>query len=246
MNISANEVHLWFAYDEEIFGDALLSRYRNILSQTERSQIGRFRFAKHRHQHLVTRALVRVVLSLYVKTISPSACRFRKNDYGKPYVEALPHALPLRFNISHTESLVVLAVTLKNEIGVDVECVWSRRSILEVAETVFSPTELAQLNALPVAQQVNRFYELWTLKEAYIKACGMGLSISLDHFSYSFPRPGQVKITFDSRRNDHEKYWNFWQIEPDDKHKVSLAVTSPETDNLYTISMLCSRAIVIF
>jgi 4'-phosphopantetheinyl transferase len=235
--IRSQEIHLWFAYDEQIRDPQLLSKYHALMNETERKQQKRFYFERHRHQYLITRALLRTVLSFYVNEIPPENWQFDKNQYGKPYIGNSSIGLPLQFNLSHTDRLAVLAVTANNEVGVDVEYVHRRGKTVELADSFFSPTEVAQLFALPMEKQRKRFFELWTLKEAYIKACGMGLSIPLDHFSYSFPGRGEIAISFEQDRDDNPEKWRFWHVCPNDIHKVSVALRSDDMTTPYSLSM---------
>lgn len=237
MNISAHEIHLWYVHDQNIHDSHLLSEYYNFLNREERLQQKRFYFEKDRHQYLITRALVRSVLSLYVNQISPEKWKFKKNAYGKPFISNNSLLIPLRFNLSHTDNLVVMAVTLDREIGVDVEYLPRLGKTLEIASHFFSPIEVEHLLALPPEKQKSRFFDLWTLKEAYIKACGMGLSIPLDHFSYSFSQQGKIEIHFEPERDDQPKYWQFWQINPNESHKISMAIKGNITNGSYSISM---------
>jgi 4'-phosphopantetheinyl transferase len=82
---------------------------------------------------------------------------------------------------------------------------------------------VAQLLVLPQDQQQSRFYDLWTLKEAYIKACGMGLAIPLQHFSYGFAGDDGLTVEFDAQRNDVEAAWQFWQFSAGSDFKMAVA-----------------------
>lgn len=237
MNISTNEVHLWYARDEEINDNYLLVQYYNFLSKEERIQQRRFYLKKHRHQYLITRALLRSVLSLYVGTIAPNAWQFDLNKYNKPYIKNFPFPFALNFNLSHTEKMVVLAVTMNRDIGVDVEFLLRRNLDLDIAKKYFSKIESKNLFAVPIGQQKSHFFYLWTLKEAYIKACGKGLTIPLNSFYYSFPDPGNVQISFDHNLNDQARYWRIWQIKPNETHIIGLATHSIDIDEHYCISM---------
>ena len=99
--LGAQDIHLYFACDGEITDQDLLARYGSLLNADEQQQQQRFHFAKHRHQYLVTRALVRTILSRYVNAIAPPQWVFSRNQYGKPAI-ANSLAQPLYFNISHT------------------------------------------------------------------------------------------------------------------------------------------------
>lgn len=237
MNISHNEIHVWYAYDDNIKDASLLSQYVNLLNEEERAQHQRFHFEKHRHQYLITRATVRSILSLYLPEIAPEQWEFKKNEYGKPLIGNSALVIPLHFNISHTDQLIVMAVTLDRDLGVDVEYLPRLGKMLDIANSFFSPAEVEQLFALPIESQRNRFFDLWTLKEAYIKACGMGLSIPLDHFSYSFSNQGKIAIEFRPERNDQSDYWQFWQMHPNVDYKVSMAIKNEKTDISYAVSM---------
>jgi 4'-phosphopantetheinyl transferase len=239
MTISSHQIDLWFAYNEKIKAPQLLSQYLDMLNESERIQQKRFHFEKHRHQYLITRALVRSVLSHYDDSLKPKQWEFSKNNYGKPSISNTALKNPIQFNLSHTDQLIVMAVTQSKEIGVDVEYLPRLGKPLEIANSFFSPSEVTQLLALPEEQQRNRFFDLWTLKEAYIKACGMGLSIPLDHFSFSFSQQGKIQIEFIPERNDQPELWQFWQIKPSDTHKVSMALKTDKMNSSGYSLRLC-------
>lgn len=237
MIISTGDIDVWCVFCDALTDQKLLSRYQSLLNENERSQHKRFYFEKHRHQYLVTRALVRSVLSLYEESIAPEQWQFRKNKYGKPYIGNIDLVTPLRYNLSHTDKLIVMAVTLNQEIGVDVEYLSRLGMTVDIANEFFSPLEAKQLQSLPEDQKINRFFDLWTLKEAYIKACGMGLSIPLDHFRYSFSPEGKISIDFIPERNDLPELWQFWQICPSDSHKISMAMRNNEIIKDYSLTL---------
>ena len=97
-----NDIHLYFSYPEQISDPALLHRYESLLSADERARMARFHFSQNRHQYLVTRALVRTSLSAYYP-VDPAAWQFDTNRYGKPEISHPDTALPVRFNLSHTQ-----------------------------------------------------------------------------------------------------------------------------------------------
>ena len=134
----ADEVHLWVVFQEEAEAPALLARYREILPDEERAATDRFYFESGRRQHLITRALVRTVLSRYCD-VPVEAWRFVRDAHGRPHVapdQRVP-GLPA-FNLSHTRGLVACAVALEHAVGVDVEHVDRRTDIDQLAPAVFS------------------------------------------------------------------------------------------------------------
>lgn len=236
MEINENEIHLWYVHDEDIRDNDLLTEYLALLNHEEHIQQQRFHFEKHRHQYLITRALVRSVLSLYIDTIPPKAWKFEKNRYNKPYIANPQLPMALNFNLSHTEKMVVLAVTRDRDIGVDIEYLPRENVGLDIAMRYFSETEFQELSALPVESQKRRFLDLWTLKEAYIKARGMGLAIPMDQLSYSFPQPDEIQISFSQSLHDSPRNWRLWQFIPDETHIVGLALRTADMVSQYIIT----------
>lgn len=93
---------------------------------------------------------------------------------------------------------------------------------MSVAEHFFAPPEVAELASLPPERRQDRFFEYWTFKEAYIKTRGMGLSLPLDKFSFSFPHERAVRITIDPVLDDPADRWSFWQYRPSAEHLLAL------------------------
>jgi 4'-phosphopantetheinyl transferase len=216
------EIHLWLAFYDEITDERLHSAYRNLLNTEEKEQEPRFYFAKDRRRYLVTRALVRTVLSRYV-SIDPKDWLFSTNAYGRPdIVNAQARDECVTFNLSHTQSLIVLGVSKHRALGVDVENLCAREASIDIADRYFAPQEVAALAAAPRHQQQYRFYEYWTFKEAYIKARGMGLSLPLDKFSFYYPDDRAVEIAIHPELADHSTRWQFWQFRPTPEYLVAV------------------------
>lgn len=220
--IDSGQVHLWLAYLDEITDARLLAEYRLLLSEEEQRRQFRFHFERDRHRYLVTRAMQRTVLSRYAD-IAPSTWRFTVNDYGRPSIAA-EHvgARGIEFNLSHTDGLVVMGVTRERAIGVDVENVRTRKADIEIADRYFAPDEVLALHMLPDEKQKQRFFEYWTLKESYIKARGMGLSIPLERFAFHLEDPEQIHLTIDPGLHDYAERWWFWQFRVDHDHLTAL------------------------
>ena len=218
----ANQVDIWIAAPHEINDPELLALYDRLLSDDERGRQRAFVFDKHRREYLVAHALLRSTLSKYATT-RPSEWRFSKNAYGRPAIEP-PSGL--RFNLSHHPTMVVCAVTTGAELGVDVEPLLRGNEILGIAEAAFASRELADLRALPEALARDRAVSLWTLKEAYIKARGLGLALPLDGFAFSFDEP-QPHISFGPTIADEPQRWAF-RTRDVNGHRIALAVECGE------------------
>jgi 4'-phosphopantetheinyl transferase len=212
-----DEVHLWLVFQEEAELPALLARYREIIPEDERASTDRFYFESGRRQHLITRALVRTVLSRYCD-IPAEDWRFVRDAHGRPHVapdQQVP-GLPA-FNLSHTRGLIACAVTGAAAIGADVEHVHDRTPSLDVADRYFAASESAALRALPPEAQTDRFFHYWTLKESYIKARGKGLSIPLAEFAFDFAGAHRLR---------GPDGWHFRLCRPSPDHLAAVCVAA--------------------
>lgn len=217
------EAHLWIAQPDEIREPGLLARYQNVLDPTERRAHGRFHFEQHRHQYLVAHALLRWVLSRYVPG-TPAAWRFERGVYGRPEISYACCSSKLRFNLSHTNGLVACAVVSGADIGVDVEEIRRRESLLKMADAVFSAQEADALRCVSKEAQVARFFDYWTLKEAYIKARGMGLALPLNGFSFHVVDGEPLRIGISPELEDEAQGWSFFLLQPTTRHRAALAL----------------------
>lgn len=219
------EIDLWLAHYQQIDDPQLHINMRKLINDPERAKETAFHFADDRLRYLVTRALVRTVLSRYA-SVAPAAWEFAVNAYGRPEV-ALHHGVPdLHFNISHTRGLIALAVSRHGPLGVDVENVAGRAPPMDIAARFFSPVEVDALESLPEQSRGGRFFEYWTFKESYIKARGMGLSLPLDGFSVLFHGEESVSITAGAEIDNDPQRWQFWQCRPTPDHLLALCAQS--------------------
>jgi 4'-phosphopantetheinyl transferase len=240
--LNYGEVDLWFAFQDEASEPALLERYREILTVEERAKEKRFYFPKDQRQYLITRALVRTVLSRY-SDVAPHAWRFSKGTHGRPAVaNTQGWFTELNFNLSHTHGLIMCGVARTPSLGVDTENLTRERVPLNIADRYFSPQEVAELHMLPAARQPFRFFEYWTLKESYIKADGKGLSIPLDHFSFELVHEPAIRISFHEALDDLAERWRFWLLQPAAGHLAAVCVRKQEND----VAKLNIRKVVPF
>lgn len=197
--------------------------YLPLLSAEEHERMARLVFERDRQRFLLTRALVRKMLSRYAP-VKPADWQFIANAHGRPEILNRPAGVPdLRFNISHTDGLIACAVTIGREVGVDVEHV-NRRLTQDVATRFFAPAEVAHLQSLTEDEQERVFFDYWTLKEAYIKARGFGLSLPLADFAFHLAPGTKPSITFEPSLPDDPATWQFLQDWPTPAHRLGLAV----------------------
>jgi 4'-phosphopantetheinyl transferase len=130
----------------------------------------------------------------------------------------------LRFNLSNARSVVAGIFVRGVDVGVDVEHAARDPHIEEIAKRYFSRSEVHALMQLPAPRRRERFFSLWTLKESYVKARGIGLSAGLRHFSFDLDRPPPVRVTFDPVVADDATDWQFGLFEPDPLHRIAFAL----------------------
>src|ERR1700730_8802028 len=196
-----------------------------LLSAGERIKHRRFLTEDARVQYLFSRALVRAVLSRYGQ-VPEHVWQFETNRYGRPHVSEPRGLSDLRFNLSNTTGLIVCAVSKDCEIGVDVENTGRIIDIEVLAPTVCAPKELADFRKCSLRERRDRFFAYWTLKEAYIKARGMGLSLPLDAFWFNLGSPSPL-LNVTERCPDDPMRWRFYQHFPTPDHKLAIAIAPP-------------------
>ena len=161
------------------------------LSADERARASRFRFARDRDRFVSARGLLREILALYLDA-TPGRLSFGYGAHGKPFLAGKVHS-NLRFNVSHSFDMMLLAIAHMREVGVDVEGV--RNGVVateDVSEIVLSGPEKRTLASFDGGDWRSNFLRFWTLKEAYIKADGRGMSLPLERIDVSIP--GRVAV----------------------------------------------------
>ncbi len=229
LTLTADDVHVWHVDPTSVSDPGLIRRHDALMSPDERARHARFVFPRDQHIYLVARALVRTTLSKYAD-VEPQAWMFLNGAYGRPEIAWPPGGPPLRFSLSHTAGLVALAVTLHADVGIDVEGINARAPGLDIARQYFAPAEAAALEALPAEQQGRAFLEYWTLKEAYIKATGLGLSMPLKSFAFELADP--PAISFNGSPGGDPSEWHFFRLELAAQHLSAMAVRSARRPQL--------------
>ncbi|SBS64817.1 4'-phosphopantetheinyl transferase family protein [Vibrio atlanticus] len=167
-----------------------VSQLKKRLTADEIAKVERYRMPSSQIQALYVRNYLRKVLSSY-SDLMPEAWRFEYGEKGKPrLIEKQQIETGLNFNISHSKEHLLIAVCQREgkslQLGVDIEHARSSTNIDSIMKHYFSDTELTDLLELSKEEQRERFFDLWALKESYIKATGKGLATSLRSFSFDF------------------------------------------------------------
>jgi 4'-phosphopantetheinyl transferase len=218
-----SEVHLWLVFLDRITNPETLHAYEKLLTPDDEARYRRFAFARNREQFLIARALLRTTLSRYAP-VPAADWRFRASSHGKPEV-ALPAGFAqLQFNLSHTDGLVACVVASGRAVGVDVEHMGRREVRVALARYCLSTSELAHWEGLASEDRQTVFFDYWTLKEAYIKARGLGLSVPLRDVSFHLQGHGPPVISFAAGFDDDPQAWQFAQLRPGESHRAAVAV----------------------
>jgi 4'-phosphopantetheinyl transferase len=181
--LAENEVHAWQASLDP--APPVLARLAAHLSSDEMERANRFRFEHLKNRFIAGRGLLREILGRYLQA-APAALKFVYGPQGKPDLSPQSGKAQIHFNISHCEQVGLIAVTSNGPVGIDVERVRFMKDIPELVARFFSPRETRLFQTLPPDIQVAAFFNLWTRKEALLKATGEGIACSLDRVEVSF------------------------------------------------------------
>ena len=222
LDLKPDEIHFFYTLVDEIKDTGLLDKYRSVISEDEKRKVNRYVFEKDKHSCLVTRALLRFVLSAFTGC-DPERFEFIENKYGKPDLKPGLVTMPVKFNLSHSSNVTACALALGSEIGMDIED-YRRKIDLGLADRFFSKPESEYLRSCSDKDRQEVFFDFWTLKESYIKARGMGLSIGLDKFGFEIDR--EMCIHFDESLNDSPDEWKFFGFSPVENYKAAISIQS--------------------
>jgi 4'-phosphopantetheinyl transferase len=229
---TAANVDVWWTRPDIGMDADLVHRYEQLLADDERQRYHRFVRHEDRRSHLVARALVRLTLASYTGS-DPAALRFSPGPHGKPEVVGPPGARLPRFNLSHSRGLIALAVTSDDDVGLDVEHVERQVDCLELARRFFAPREAAHVAAVDSVERHRVFFDYWTLKEAFVKATGLGLSVPLESFWFDLSDPPVA--SFADAPRDVGRDWQFARLALGPDHAAALAVRCGDTRPIVTI-----------
>jgi 4'-phosphopantetheinyl transferase len=212
-----------------------------MLSSAERQRAGCFVFERHRRQYIFAHGLLRVALSCFVPDVKPSNWCFVANRYGRPYVAAPAIGQAVYFSISHTDGCVACVVSDCEAVGVDVEEIRERQSLWAIAQSNFSPEEIGALRALTPENMADRFFDYWTLKEAYLKARGTGMNLPLNQFSMLVSSDHKISIRFAAGIAGDSRRWRFMTYSPSARHRLAVADGSGQTARIVVQPWLFSQ-----
>jgi 4'-phosphopantetheinyl transferase len=216
VDLPADEVHVWRVdLAEQTDAGGL-----ETLSAAERARADRFHFPDDRDRFVASHVALRAILASYVE-VAPAALSFGESAHGKPFVAAPDAGRALRFSLSHSGDIAVVAVSRGRDVGVDVERVRPLDDLEGFSARYFSPAERDALGHVPSADRLCAFFEIWTLKEAYLKACGEGLQRALDAFDVTVGDAPPRLLAVRDRPGD-EVRWTTAHLDPGREYVAAL------------------------
>lgn len=214
---------LWLFDEADV--DEAVERYgvHRLLSSEERIRHDRLRSARARRQHLGARMLIRYVLAAYTG-LRPESLRFQTGPYGRP--ELVPNPLLLDFNISHTDGLIGCILTRDQRCGIDLERTPPPPDVARAILQFLAADEQTAIRGLPAGEQDMAVLDHWVVKEAYLKALGVGLTRGVDSFLVK-GLPGPTIRIEDAIGKDSVQ----WQVELRQlasDHRLAVALALPK------------------
>jgi 4'-phosphopantetheinyl transferase len=236
--IASETAHLWFLDTETFRQPSKTDEWLARLEDQERIRYAAYGTDAAKREYLGTRALVRTALARYCGQ-PPECLRFRTGHLGRP--ELTSPAMPgLSFSLARTRERAVGLFAFGRDVGVDVELV-APIDAVEMAGRYFSPGETAELSKLEDAARLSRFYELWTLREAYLKARGIGLDLPLDQLVFRPTSAGDARAEFGPAIRDDPERWQFGLAWLTDRHLAATCIERTTSGGPIRVSRVDAR-----
>ena len=201
--MASDEIHVW-RFDLEL-PEVEMDRRLGFLSIEEQERANCFVFKKHRDFYIAARGALRQTLGLYLHN-DPATLQFSYASHGKPFLRPEYNPQNIRFNVTHSDGIALLALAVGCEVGIDIERVRTDFPYSEIAQRFFSAAEYAAFCATEPALRCATFFNYWTHKEAFIKAIGVGLSIPLNQFEVSLTPNVPAKLLSTTAQTPHHTF----------------------------------------
>jgi 4'-phosphopantetheinyl transferase len=211
LQMAAGEIHVW-AVPLGIEPDSL-GVFTRTLASDEKVRAERFKFEKHRNRFIAGRGALREILSRYLHT-KPEEVRFDYSANGKPGFAAGFEGGGVHFNLAHSEDLALIAITRIGPVGVDVECVRPMKDMDHLVARFFSARENELFQKVPSSEKPAAFFNLWTRKEALLKATGEGITRSLSLVEVSFLAGEPARLVAVAGDTEKAKEWSLRELAP--------------------------------
>jgi 4'-phosphopantetheinyl transferase len=218
--LEPDAVHVWQVDFIECRDE--LDHLQSVMSSAECERAARFVNARLQDDYTISHGATRIVLSDYVG-VPPRELEFVTGEHGKPSIHPR-HGSGIHFNLSHSGTKCLIALTRQRELGVDVERIRPLNDWLEIAKRFFSTRETDQLLSLPEALRHDGFFATWCRKEAYIKAIGMGLALELGSFAVDADPRHEARLLWIRDDQSEPGFWSMRTLSVPSGYHAALAV----------------------
>ena len=208
--LEAQTIHLWWISLDVT--EENLHHLISLLSESEKIKAEWFKFPQHQRRYQAVHGILRIILGRYLN-LDPTQINFTHSDRGKPYLTNDCNSLNLQFNLSHSENRAIVGISRDRSIGVDLEKMRPMGNAMLLAERFFCPSEYTLLTQAIPEERDKLFFQLWTAKEAYLKATGEGISGGLNQVEIALNPlrfinfPDWYLQSFESNPDDECNYW---------------------------------------
>jgi 4'-phosphopantetheinyl transferase len=214
--LTTDEIHIWRAHLD--LSTEQLNRVKSALSNEEIERVKRFVFPIHQQRFAAARGILRYILSKYLPQ-DPADITFGYNAFGKPHIATDNPSL--YFNLSHANALALYAIGLQPHIGIDIEQIQENIEVESIAQRFFSTEEYEAIRNLLPTERKRAFFNIWTRKEAFIKARGDGLSFPLKDFTVNYQE--EARLMHISGKDEEASHWFLTPLYPGDNYIATLA-----------------------
>ena len=226
--LTGNEIHVWAV--TLTIEPPVLETLANTLSADENERANRFKFPHLRNRYIAGRGALRSILAQYLPN-SSAALRFKYLENGKPVFADASAGMGFHFNLAHTGDLALVAMTRIGPVGVDVESVRPIKNVDELVARFFSKREDELFQRVATEQKPAAFFNLWTRKEALLKATGEGITRSLSLVEVSFLPGEPARLLAISGDKQAAEAWVLKELSPAEGFAGAIAINC-ETSNI--------------
>lgn len=209
MTLLRKEVHIWKVPLDIDYN--CLAELSTILSRDEIERAQKFRFEIHAKRFIACRGRLRIILGHYLEKL-PHHLQFGYCRYGKPYLHDELHDLKLQFNVSHSQDMALFAISCASRVGVDVEQIRDIPNMLNIARGVLTDREYSSVNSHLGRKRIEHFFQLWTRKEAYVKAVGCGLTYEMNKIDVLIEDNTTYQTALTENEINHTTSWMLYDL----------------------------------
>jgi len=224
LNLTTEKVYV-FLINLDLFD---YTDFIGLLSNNEVKRADKMKTKKKKRQYIITRGMIKKLLSIIIDK-DPHKIEFSYNHHGKPFINEKYNGYSVEFNTSHSGRYGLIAITLDNKVGVDIQKIKPEIDFRALSSRFFSNNERNELLKLEKHEQQEAFYLGWVRKESFIKATGMGVAYGLDQFSVSLNKEDNSNVIISDYEN---KKWHCYDLIEIGNYKTALTTCKNNIDIL--------------